>query len=164
MYWYGILKFFHIVAVIVCVGGIFARQVVRQLAKKAADIHQFATFSQAAGKIESMMVIPGMGAILVFGVTLALMGHLPILGFLQGAHQNWLLVSIILLIGTQVIIPTVFIPRGKKYEPVLQAALAKGVITPELQSAMNDSVVSLAHLYEEIALMIITALMVFKPF
>lgn len=164
MNWYGILKFFHIIAVIVCVGGILARQVVRQLAKKADDIHQFATFSQAAGRIESTMVIPGMGGILVFGVTLALMGHIPILGFLQGARQNWLLVSIILLIGIQVIIPTVFIPRGKEFEPILQEALAQGVITPALQSAMNDRVVSLAHRYEEIALIIITALMVFKPF
>ncbi len=164
MSWYSVLKFFHILAVIVCVGGLFARQLVRQLAKKTKDVHQFVSFSQAAGKIESTMVIPGMAAILVFGVTLALVGHLPILGFLQGARQNWLLVSVILLLGTQVIIPTVFIPRGKKFEPILQEALAQGVITPELQNAMNDKVVMIAHRYEEVALMIITALMVFKPF
>ncbi|MFZ1401954.1 MAG: hypothetical protein WAW03_02600, partial [Anaerolineae bacterium] len=91
-------------------------------------------------------------------------GHSPILGFLQGASQNWLLVSNILLIGILVIIPTVFVPRGKKFEPLLQDALAKGQITPELRAAMNDNIVELAHGYEGVALIIITALMVLKPF
>ena len=67
--------------------------------KKMNDIQSFAIFSQAAGKIEKVMVIPGMAAILVFGVILGLIGHSPILGFLQGAQQNWLLVSNILLLA-----------------------------------------------------------------
>ena len=164
MNWYAVVKFLHIVSVVVSVGGLFARQLVRQQAKKMNDIQSFATFSQAAGKIEKVMVIPGMAAILVFGVILGLIGHFPILGFLQGAQQNWLLVSNILLIGIQVIIPTVFIPRGKIFDPILQDALTKGEITPELRAAMNDNAVKLAHIFEAVALIIITALMVFKPF
>jgi uncharacterized membrane protein len=164
MNWYIVVKFFHIASVIVCVGGLFARQLIRQHANKTDDIHLFATFSQAAGKIENAMVIPGMTAIMVFGVILGLIGHSPILGFLQGASQNWLLASNILLIGILVIIPTVLVPRGKKFEPLLQDALAKGQITLELRAAMNDNIVKLAHRYEELALIIITALMVLKPF
>ena len=164
MNWYILVKFLHIVAVIVCVGGLFARQLVRQHAKKLNDVGLFAAFSRAAGKIESLMVIPGMMAIMVLGVILALIGRLPILGFLQGASQNWLLVANILLIGILAIIPTVFIPRGRKFDPVLQAALAKGEMTPELRVAMDDHAVNLAHLYEEVALIVIVALMVFKPF
>lgn len=164
MNWYILVKFLHIASVIVCVGGMFARQLIRQSANKTNDIQSFATFSQAAGKIESAMVIPGMTAIMVFGVILGLVGHSPILGFLQGATQNWLLVSNLLLIGVLVIIPTVFVPRGKKFDPLLQDALAKGQITPELRAAMNDNTVRLAHRYEEVALIVITALMVLKPF
>lgn len=164
MNWYAVVKFLHIVSVVVSVGGLFARQLVRQHAKKMSDVQSFATFSQAAGIIEKTMVIPGMAAILVFGVILGLIGHSPILGFLQGAQQNWLLVSNILLIGMQVIIPTVFIPRGKIFDPILQDALAKGKITPELHAAMDDKAVKLAHIYEEISLIIITVLMVLKPF
>jgi uncharacterized membrane protein len=164
MNWYIVIKFLHIASVIVCVGGLFARQLIRQHANKTNDIQLFATFSQAAGKIENAMVIPGMTAIMVFGVILGLIGHSPILGFLQGASQNWLLVSNILLIGILVIIPTVLVPRGKKFEPLLQDALAKGQFTPELRTAMNDNTVALAHRYEEVALIIIAALMVLKPF
>ncbi len=164
MNWYAVVKFLHIVAVIVCVGGLFARQLLRQHAKKMNDVQLFATFSQAAGKIENAMVIPGMSAIMVFGVILALISGSPILGFLQGASQNWLLVSIVLMIGILVIIPTVFVPRGRKFEPLLQEALVKGQITTELRAAVNDSTVNLAHRYEEIALIVIIALMVLKPF
>jgi uncharacterized membrane protein len=164
MNWYIVVKFLHIASVIVCVGGMFARQLIRQHANKMNDIQLFATFSQAAGKIENVMVIPGMTAIMVFGVILGLLGGSPILGFLQGAQQNWLLVANILLIGILVIIPTVLVPRGKKFEPLLQDALIKGQITPELRAAMNDNIVKFAHRYEEVALIIITALMVLKPF
>jgi uncharacterized membrane protein len=83
MNWYTVVKFLHVSSVIVCVGGLFARQLVRQHAKKSNDVQLFATFSQAAGKIENAMVIPGMTAILVFGVALGLIGHFPILGFVQ---------------------------------------------------------------------------------
>jgi uncharacterized membrane protein len=159
-----VVKYLHIVSVIVCVGGLFARQLIRQHAKKTDDVQLFATFSQAAGKIENAMVIPGMTAIMVFGVILGLIGGSPILGFLQGAQQNWLLVANILLIGILVIIPTVLVPRGKKFEPILQDALVKGQITSELRAAINDNTVELAHRYEEVALIVITALMVLKPF
>jgi uncharacterized membrane protein len=162
--WYLLVKFLHIVAVIMTVGGLFARQLVREFAKKTDDVQLYATLSQAAGKIENIMVIPGQMAIIVLGVILALIIGFPIFGFLQGASENWLLVANILLIGLLVLVPTVLIPNGKKFEPILQAALAKGQITPELRAAMDNRDVKLAHLYEEISLIVIAALMVFKPF
>jgi uncharacterized membrane protein len=164
MNWYIVLKFLHIIAVIMFVGGLFARQLVRRYANQTNDIRVFTTLSHAAGRIEAILVIPGSQATLVLGLILALIGHSPILGFLQGASQNWLLVSNILLIFMLVLVPTIFIPRGKKFEPILQAALAKGEFTQELRAAMDDKVVKLAHLYEEIATIIIVALMVLKPF
>ena len=164
MSWYIVVKFFHITAVILFVGGLFARQLVRRYAKKTDNVQLFATLSQAAGRIENILVIPGIQAAIVLGVILALIMGFPILGFLQGASQNWLLISNILLIGTLALVPTVLIPRGKKFEPILQAALARGQITPELRAAMDDKVVKLAHLYEEVALIIVVALMVLKPF
>ena len=54
-----ILKFLHIVAAMVMIGGGFARQVVRGIARKSDDIHQVASLTQAAGRIDRLMVIPG---------------------------------------------------------------------------------------------------------
>ena len=164
MSWYSLLKFLHVAVVIVGVGGVFARQLLRKHAKRMNDVTSLATFSQAAGRIEKAFVIPGTSAIVVLGIILGLIGGSPMLGFLQGASQNWLLVSNILLISILVVIPPVLVPRGKIFEPVLQAAVLQGQITPDLRSALNDQAVNLAHLYELVAISVIVALMVLKPF
>ena len=164
MSWYFVIRFLHIITAIIFMGGIFGRQLVRAYAKKTDNVHVFAALSQGAGRIETVMIIPGNLAVIVFGVILALMTGAPMLGFLQGASRNWLLVSNILLVVGLVIVPTVFVPRGKKFEPLLQKALAEGRMTPELRAALDDKVVKFAHLYEEVAMVIVVALMVFKPF
>ena len=164
MNWYGLLKFLHVVSVILFIGGIFSRQLVRGFARTVDNIQVFANLSRAAGRIERVLVIPGMNAAVVLGVILALVSGAPILGFLQGAAQNWLLVSNLLLVTGMVLVPVVYLPRGKKYEPLLQAALAEGRVTPELRAALDDRVVKLAHLYEEVMVIVVVALMVFRPF
>ena len=101
------------------IGGILARQIVRALVEKTDDVQRFATLSEAAGRIESTMVIPGSFATLIFGVILGLVTGAPILGFLQGATRNWLLFSNILLTLRLLNVPLVFLPRGKKFDLVL---------------------------------------------
>ena len=164
MSWYIVVKFFHIIAVIMFIGGLFAHQLVRWYAKKTGDIRVFAALNHAAGKIENILEIPGSQATLVLGIILALIGGFPIFGFLQGASQNWLLVSNILMVSGLVLVPTIKIPHGKNFEQVLQTAMMDGQISPELHTAMNDKVIKLVYLYEEVSLIALVALMVLKPF
>jgi uncharacterized membrane protein len=162
--WYFTLRFLHITATIIFIGGIFARQVVRSYAKKADDVQIFAALSHAAGQIENFMVIPGNLVVIILGIILALMTGAPIFGFLQGAPRNWLLVSNILLIIGMLTVPTIFVPRGKKFDSVLKEAMVAGEMTPELRAELDDKVVRLAHVVEIILVVFIVALMVFKPF
>jgi uncharacterized membrane protein len=154
----------HIVAVIVMVGGIFARQVVRSIAKKSDDPKAVASLTQVAHRLDRTMVIPGSNMVLVFGIVLAVMLKWPIFGFLQGAAQNWLFVSNILLVVSIVLVPTVFLPHNRKVESLLQTALAEGHVTRELSAALNDPRNRWAHHAEEIIVLVIAALMVLKPF
>jgi hypothetical protein len=62
------------------------------------------------------------------------------------------------------IVPLVFLPRGKKFDLVLAAALVEGQVTPKLRAELDDRVVNFAHLYENILVVVVVALMVFKPF
>jgi uncharacterized membrane protein len=162
--WYSFLKLLHVIAAIVFVGGVFGRQLVRGSARTTSDVYMLASVMHAAGRIEQIMVIPGSNAAVILGVILAIMQGFPVFGFLQGASKNWLLVSIMLLVIGLVLIPTIFLPRGRRFEPILDAALAEGRITPELRAAMDDKVVQYAHLYEELSTIVIVALMVLKPF
>jgi len=137
---------------------------VRAYAKRTDDVQRFAVMSEAAGRIESAMVIPGNFAVILFGVIYGLMIGAPILGFLQGASRNWLLVSNILLLMGFFNVPLVFIPKGKLFDIALQDALARGQMTPELRAQMDDQTVRIVHFIELASLGLITVLMVFKPF
>jgi uncharacterized membrane protein len=103
------LRFLHIVAAVVFVGGLFARQAVRSLVSRATDVGRIDALTQAAGRIERLMVIPGSLLAIIFGVALALQTGAPILGTVQGAQQNWLLASILILILLFPLIPLVFL-------------------------------------------------------
>jgi uncharacterized membrane protein len=161
---YNLLKLLHILSAIVFAGGIFARQVVRLYAKSTDDVTRFATLNLAAAYIENWMVKPGSFVILGLGIALAWRGGLPMLGVLQGENQNWLLVSNALFVFGMALVPTVFLPRGKRFRVVLDAAIAQGRVTPELRTALNDPIVRAAHAYEYVMLIVITALMTLKPF
>ncbi len=161
---YLLVRFLHIASAIWFLGGILARQVVRAYAKRTDDVQRFAVMSEAAGRLESTMVIPGNLAVIVFGVLVSLMIGAPIFGFLQGAERNWLLVSNIILLLGFLNVPLIFLPRGKLFRAALQEALAKGQITPELRAHLDDPVVRIAHAYELVSMVAIMYLMVFKPF
>jgi uncharacterized membrane protein len=161
---YLILRFLHIASAIVFVGGIFARQLVRAAARRTEDVRVFAALSQAAGRIENFMVIPGNLAVILFGVLLALLTGAPIFGVLQGASRNWLLVSNLLLGLGFLTVPLVFVPRGKKFDRALKKALAEGRVTSELRAEVDDRVIRVVHVVEIALVVFIVVLMVFKPF
>ena len=158
------VRFLHVASAMWFIGGILARQIVRAYARRTDDVRRFAAMTEAAGRIESTMVIPGNFAVIAFGVVLGLLIGAPILGFLQGADRNWLLVSNIILLLGFLNVPFIFLPRGKLFRAALEDALAKGQITPALRAHLNDPVVRAAHWYELISMVAITFLMVLKPF
>ena len=164
MNWYLIIKYLHIMAVTITIGGMFARQLVRGFAKKSGDVKMVAGLTHVVVSIDRLMVIPWSNIMIVMGIILAVMLKWPVFGFLQGAPQNWLLVSNILLVIMLVLIPTVFIPHNKKVESILQSALAEGQVTSELSAALNDQKNIFAHHAEEIIVLVVAALMVLKPF
>jgi uncharacterized membrane protein len=161
---YLILRLLHISASIVFVGGLFARQTVRSLTSRASDVATIQTLTQAAGRVERWMVIPGNLLTIVFGLLLAFAARSPILGFIQGASRNWLLASVAILLLLLPLVPLVFLPRGRVFEDALGRAASRGEITAELRGLMEDQGVRWAHRVEMIGVALIVAFMVLKPF
>jgi uncharacterized membrane protein len=161
---YLFLKYLHELAALWFIGGILGRQLVRYLARQSGDVQRFATLTQVAGRFESLMVIPGNLLVIVLGVLVAWRGGWPLFGFLQGAATNWLLLTNLILIAGLLVVPLIYVPRGKMFDRVLQEALAVGEMTGELTAVLDDRVVKWAHRGEYIGLLIILALMVLKPF
>ena len=164
MNFYTFIKLLHVFTAFWFITGILGRQLTRTQARRAVDIHDFTTLSDLAARFEELMVIPGNLAVIVLGIVVALLGKWPILGFLQGASQNWLLVSNLILIAGSFLVPLVFLPRGKLFAATLQDAQKVNRITPELVNALDDPVVRLAHWGELIMIGLVITLMVLKPF
>jgi uncharacterized membrane protein len=164
MNWYLVVKYFHITAVAITIGGMFARQLVRDITLKSEDIKSVVSLTHAAVRMDRTMVIPGSNLMILMGIILAVMQRWPIFGFLQGADRNWLLVSNLLLLVLIGLIPGVFIPHNKRVESLLEAARAKEQVTPELKASLHDRKNMWGHRVEEAIVLVVAALMVLKPF
>ena len=162
--WLNLFLFLHIMSSIMLVGGIFARHIVRAYAKNSADVRAISELYKAAGKIENVMIRPFTLFVVLFGVIYAMMIKAPIFGFLQGADQNWLLVTNLMVLLIPFPIIFFFIPRGKIFEPIMQDALVKGEVTSELREQLHDPAMMRVHLAEMAGVVFVVLLMVFKPF
>ena len=158
------IKYLHELAAFGFIAGILGRQLVRYLARHSGDVHRLADLMRVAGRFESLMVIPGNLLVIVLGVLLAWYGGWPLFGFLQGAAANWLLLTNLLLLGGLLLVPLVYLPRGKVFDQTLQQAQARGEMTEALIACLDDPVLKWAHWAEYLGLLIILMLMVLKPF
>ena len=158
------LLFLQIISTIIFIGGILARQLVRSVAARSPDVHNFAILSQAAGRIENLMVIPGNLAVIIFGVSLALVTGAPIFGFLQGSTQNWLLVSNILLLIGLITVPLVFAPRGRLRPRTCETPSPKASGPRSLHAPGRRQAGAHRARGEIVLVLVIVYLMVFKPF
>jgi uncharacterized membrane protein len=81
MNWYLIIKYLHIIAVTITTGGMFARQLVRGIARKSDNVKTVASLTQVVARIDRGMVIPGSNIMILVGIVLAVMQKWPIFGF-----------------------------------------------------------------------------------
>jgi uncharacterized membrane protein len=158
-----LIKLVHVASAMWLVGGLFARFLALGAASRSGDIRTTQALTELAGKFENRMVIPASMTLLVTGILAALFGGFPLLGPLQGG-PSWLVVSLMLYVASLLLVPTVFLPRGRVFGAALDDAVARKEVTPGLRAAFADRVVARSHLAEFIGVAVIVALMVLKPF
>jgi uncharacterized membrane protein len=150
----------HVAVAFWFVAGLLGRNVTMARARSANDLSTLEELVGLSGRFERLMVVPGSFGVLVFGLLAAWAEGQP----LAGSDDWWLLTSLILFVGLVVLVPTVFLPRGKVFEGALEDARRRGEVTPELSTALRDPAVRNARAAEIVVVAIIVALMVTKPF
>jgi hypothetical protein len=146
------------------VSGLIGRGVSFRYARSSDTIETTAALLRVSEHFELRMVMPGSMAVLLLGLFAAWLRGWPILGFLEGSPINWLLVSLILYLSLVPFIPLYLAPMRKRRGLVVEAALAKGMITHELTAALDDKGVRAYRMAELIIVVIVTVLMIAKPF
>ena len=155
----SLMLLLHVAAAFWFVGGLLGRWVALGRASRSSDLAEIDHLLPIATRFERM-VIPGSVAVLALGLLTMLAQERPFFA----DDQYWLLVSTLLFVSTAILVPTIFLPRGKVFEAALEDARAKGEVTPELAAAFHDPAVAFARIYEAVVVAVIVVLMVLKPF
>jgi hypothetical protein len=157
--WDDLLKLVHVAIAFGFIAGLVGRWILLGSAARATEVESAYQLSQAAAPFEKL-VIRGGNLILPTGLLTALAQGYPWLGLTTGC----MLLSVVLLLSVIPLVPLVFLPRGRVFEGAMADARQRGMVTPELLAAFADSRVAFAHRYEVVAVGIVVALMVLKPF
>jgi uncharacterized membrane protein len=159
-----ILKLAHITSGIAMIVGGFGREFLRAQARRTNDVRVVQALIEVSGRFEQLLAIPGSLIVFFTGIILAWLQGWPLLGLLQGASVNWLLAALILYLAFYPLVIWIFIPRGKRFQPILADAIAQGRVTVELSATLHDHVVRRAHQLEYVLVAGLLLLMVAKPF
>lgn len=160
----GLLVVLHVLSVFWLLAGIIGRDVVIARAAHASAIEEVRMLLGVSHVFEATMVRPATTVVLVVGLLAAWARGWPILGFLQGGASNWVLVSLLIFLSIIPVIVFVFVPRGRVFRRALDDAIARNQVTPELKAAFGDRAVAAARTYELGMVVVITILMVMRPF
>ena len=159
MGWDDLVKLVHVFVAFGFITGLLGRWILLGSATRAGEVETAYHLSQAAAPVERL-VIKGGNLVLPAGLLTAWAQDYPWLGLTTG----WMLVSVVILLSVLPLVPLVFLPRGRVFEAAMSSARAAGAVTPELRAAFADPMVRFAHWYELLAVGIVVALMVLKPF
>jgi hypothetical protein len=135
----------HVLTAFWLVSGLVGRGLTLAQAEQTTDSPPMRSLLNLGERFERLMVIPASIAVLLFGLLTAWVQSAPLLGFLHGARSNWLLLSLLLYLSTVLLVPFIFIPRGKVVGAALEEVSAQGAVTTSLRAAFADTVVRAAH-------------------
>lgn len=154
-----LLKLLHVGIAFALVAGLMGRWILLRRAASSDEVEAAHGLSKAAGPFERLVIVSSQ-LVLPAGLATAWAQGYPWLGLTTG----WMLLTVLLIIPILVMVPTIFIPRGRVFEAAMTDARAKGIVTPALRAAWRDPAVAFARRYELVSIAIIVALMVLKPF
>jgi hypothetical protein len=160
------LRLVHALTGILLVAGLLGRWVALAQAEHAAqtdDLPAVRALLRASNVFERI-VIPSSAAVLALGLLTAWSYGYPLLGSLQGGRDNWLPVSLLLFLSTLLLVPTIFLPEGRRFGAAFDEAIARDHITPSLVAAFSNPRVRAAHVYEVAAVVVVLVLMLSRPF
>ena len=157
---HDVWKLLHVLSGFWLVAGLVGRTVTIAQARRETSLERVDSLMTVAGRFERLMVIPGSIAVLVLGIATMLAQGRSLLD----AGNRWLPTALVLYVGILALVPTVLIPRGKRFEKAFEEAKVAGEVTPALTTAFADPRVALARWVELAAILVVTVLMVSKPF
>ncbi|MGZ8583177.1 MAG: DUF2269 family protein [Actinomycetota bacterium] len=147
----------HVLVAFAFVAGLVGRDITIAQARRSSALSSITALLAVANRFDTIVKI-GSIAVLVFGLVAMVVGDLSL------SDNGWLIASLALYVALGLLVPIVFLPRGRVFEAALAHAKQRGEVTPELTAAFHDPAVALARNAELVIVAVIIGLMVLKPF
>ena len=160
--WYAVVKLLHVFSAFWVVTGMLARPVVLAAARRAPDMRVLKAIADVSGRLEDLMIAPGILAVLVTGVATALVGGIPLFGpFVSG--PLWIFLSLLIVLLVVALTP-VTLTRDRRWGQALEEAAREGAVTARLRTFLARDAMIRRYAPDVVVMLVVVALMVTKPF
>jgi uncharacterized membrane protein len=149
--------FLHVLVAFAFVAGLIGRDITIAQARRSRELASITELLSVANRFDSVVKV-GSVAVLALGIIAMIVGDL------SPSDNGWLVASLALYVALGLLVPIVFLPRGRLFDAALADAEQRGEVTPELTQAFRDPAVAFARNAELVVVAVIIGLMVLKPF
>jgi uncharacterized membrane protein len=159
---YASLKLLHVLSAMVLVAGLLGRAVALSSARRAPEMRIVKAIADVSGRLENLMIAPGIIAVFVTGVATAVVGGISLLGPIDGGPL-WVFVPLLVMLFAVVTTPMT-LAHDRRWGQALEDAAQRGVVTDALRPYLDGRAMIRRYAPDITAIGLIIVLMVLKPF
>ena len=144
------------------VSGLLGRAVALSSARRAPDMRILKAIADVSGRLENLMIAPGLFAVLATGIATAVAGGLSLFGPFDGGPL-WIFIPVAIMVLAVATTPMT-LGRDRRWGEALEDAAARGVVTDRLRPFLDPRAMVRRYGPDIGLVALIVVLMVLKPF
>jgi uncharacterized membrane protein len=159
---YAILKLLHVLSAMWLMSGLLGRAVALSSARRAPEMRVLKAIADVSGRLENIMIAPGLFATIATGIAAAIVGGISLFGPFGGGPL-WVFVPVVLMLIAIVTTPLTF-GRDRRWGEALEDAATRGMVTDRLRPFLDARAMLRRYAPDITFAFVIVILMVLKPF
>ena len=159
---YTFLKLLHVLSAMWLMSGLLGRAVALSSARRAPEMRVLKAIADVSGRLENLMIAPGILAVLVTGIATAVVGGISLLGPIDGGPL-WVFVPLLIMVFAVVTTPMT-LSHDRKWGAALEEAAQRGAVTDTLRPYLDARAMIRRYAPDIATVGLIVVLMVLKPF
>ena len=159
---YALLKLLHVLSAMWLVAGLLGRAVALSTARRSPEMRIIKAIADVSGRLENLMIAPGILAVLVTGIATAVVGGISLLGPIDDGPL-WVFVPLLILVFAVATTPMT-LSHDRRWGQALEDAAQRGAVTDTLRPYLDGRAMIRRYAPDISAVALIVVLMVLKPF
>ncbi len=162
MTFYDFLRLLHVLSAMWLVSGLLGRAVALSSARRATEMRILKAIADVSGRLENIMIAPGIVATLVTGIATAIAGGISLFGPFDGGPL-WVFVPLILMLFAVATTP-MMLAHDRQWGQALEDAAQRGAVTDRLRAFLDARAMIRRYAPDITVVALVVVLMVLKPF